>query len=130
MAFLIDIKDNILLELKTDILTDFCRFSYIFIVCFSYPVVAYPLRQSIVESYFPKRENNILPNTIISLIVFAVSFLLGITLPGISFVFGLTGSTSGVMVILKKIIYLFIYIFFIFNIFLFFYLFLIIYFLF
>lgn len=100
LAFLEDVRDNILLELKDDVLMNIGKLGYAFIICFSYPVIAYPIRVAIDVTLFPdKQPPSRLRVTLEALGIYIITFILGITVPGISVVFGLTGSTAGGMVV-------------------------------
>ena len=131
MAFFTETKENILLELKIDTLTDIGMVLFGFVICFSYPVIAFPIRKNLIALFFKENKDSRLLMTIVSLFIFSLSFVLSITLPGISFVFGVTGSTSGVMVNYYFILFLFLFYFILFYfLFIFNYLFYFIYFLF
>jgi len=100
LAFLDSLGDNILLELKQDPIVNIGKIGYAFIICFSYPVIAYPIREAIDLSLFPRNQPPTrLRITLEALFIYLTSFLLGITVPGISVAFGLTGSTVGGMVV-------------------------------
>eukprot|EP01091_Cochliopodium_minus_P011840 TRINITY_DN3460_c0_g1_i1.p1 TRINITY_DN3460_c0_g1~~TRINITY_DN3460_c0_g1_i1.p1 ORF type:complete len:431 (-),score=79.11 TRINITY_DN3460_c0_g1_i1:157-1449(-) len=107
MAFQDEVSDNILINFRKDTLMDMVKIAYCFVICFSYPVVCFPVRKMIDQVFF-KTDETRLRTTVEALAIYIVSFVLGISVPGISVVFGLTGGTAGSMIvfILPAIFYL------------------------
>ena len=99
LAFLVDIKDNILLEISNSLIVDIGKIGYSFIICFSYPVLGFPVRDCIDKMIFPNDQPaSRLRITIEATLIFLLTFGLGVVIPGISVVFGFAGSTAGALV--------------------------------
>ena len=99
LAFPLSVRDNILLELKGDVFVEIGKMSYALIICFSFPMLAFPLRRTIDQTLFPGQQQTQLRVTIEALAVYSISLLLGLVFPTLSVVFGLTGATAGAIIL-------------------------------
>jgi amino acid permease len=97
---------NILLHYDHDTLVDIAKIGYVVIICFSFPLMMFPttlafncIWQDLMAPctyYMRPRETvrRVLQVTALT----ATVFLLGMLVPDIAFVFGLSGATAGVLV--------------------------------
>lgn len=77
---------------------DIVKVDYLIIVIFSYPMISLPFRAGLSSLLFKSAETW-WRRAIIVLWLVGITFILAISIPSISFVFGLVGATAGQLVI-------------------------------
>lgn len=77
---------------------DIVKVDYLVIVIFSYPMISLPFRSGLSSLLF-KTQETWWRRAIIVLWLVGITFILAISIPSISFVFGLVGATAGQLVI-------------------------------
>jgi len=94
-----DVAGNVLNNFKGDLLFDIIKIGYSLIICFSYPVVGYPARESLDKLIFRRQPAPRWRIFVVSLVMVAVAFGLAVAVPNINTVFGFVGATVGQLIV-------------------------------
>ena len=98
LRFLDETTDNILTNFEKDTLMDIIKLDYLIIVIFSYPMMSLPFRKVFSLILF-KTPEKWWRRAIIVLWLVGLTYILAISIPSISFVFGIIGATAGQLII-------------------------------
>lgn len=103
LTFLEETEGNIFNNYDDDILVEIGKILLAVVIVFSYPIIHYPARiavDSIVLEVSPNKVPDIsIRYIVITACIVALSYLLSIVIPDISFVFGIIGATAGNLIV-------------------------------